>query len=138
MIRDLSWSSDRIIEAIKAGVSRKGIAQREGLNHRVASNIINDLIAKHGLTYVPKDDVHAYGTTNETALLRSALGGYLFDLRQQLGGDRAEVARLVGLNRRDQVRAEQRPFQHDWKVSEMERLAHATGITLKELLDGII
>ena len=45
-----------------------------------------------------------------------------------------EASRLVGLNSHDLKYAKQRPFNHDWTLSQIERLADSLGLDPKQLL----
>jgi hypothetical protein len=69
--------------------------------------------------------------TSATARLRQKLGDNVYLLRER-GKDsshfgRNEVAPRIGLNNRQQKRAEERPFTHDWTISQIERLARELG-----------
>lgn len=97
--------------------------------------IIKKLSQDHGVKYTPQAETMPYGLTPETLTLRMFLGDKLFEVQQKMGG-RIGATRLTGLNVREQVRAEQRPWSHDWTLSQIERLAHALGTTAKDLLNG--
>lgn len=131
------YEHEEIINLIVEGVSPRGIAARMGMNEVAARRLINQLIKEHKIDYVVTvvDDL-PYGLTQETVRLRIYLGARLYDLRQQHGGDRDVVGRLVGLNRREQIRAEQRPYSHNWDLSQIERLSRATSIPIREMLNG--
>src|ERR1041384_6639929 len=107
------------------------------MNELAARRLVNDLVIKHDLSYVPSvaDDT-PYGMDNESIRLRSHLGGLLYDLRTALGGDRTAVARVTGLNRTEQIRAEQRPYNHGWSIQQMQRLAKACDMTFMELINA--
>lgn len=108
------------------------IREIEGINDRTARNIIKEIEAERGVTYEglgtrdPRDTM-PYGLTPSTLRLRQRLGDLVYLLTERgresdkLG--RHRVGPRIGLNNREQIRAEQRPFNHDWKLSQIERLA---------------
>jgi hypothetical protein len=108
----------------------------EGMHERACRAIVKEVEAESGLNYMneaskaPRDAM-PYGLTTSTARLRQKLGDNLYALRER-GNDsshfgRNQVAPRVGLNNRQQLKAESRPFAHDWKLSEIERLAREHG-----------
>jgi hypothetical protein len=132
-------SYDDIIGYIAEGLTVKTIASRAGMNELAARRLVYNLVEQHGLTYTPTvSDITTFGLTNQTHPLRVELGMQLYDLRERLDGDRTAVARLTGLNRSEQIRAEQIPFDHNWTLAQIERLALAISTTPKELISGSI
>ena len=124
-------------------VSLAGIAEREGMTNRSVRHIIKELDEEHGLGYMEQRvrkpaDAMPYGLTSVTLRLRQKLGDQLYLLRERgndsEGQGRNNVAQLVGMNTRQQIRAEQRPFNHDWTLSQIERLARELGRDPRELL----
>lgn len=116
----------------------------EGMHDRACRQIIKELEAEHGLDYLgtpaaktPKDAL-PYGLTTATAHLRGRLGDHLYQLRQRGNNHdnfgRNQVAPRVGLNARQQLKAEDRPFGHDWTLSQIERLARELGENPAEFL----
>lgn len=112
------------------------ICAAEGLHPRAGRALVKEIEEEHGLNYMgvhsrgPKDET-PYGLTSATGRLRQKLADQLYLLRER-GNDSAEITRngvapQVGLNSRAQLKAEQRPFLYDWKLSEIERLARALG-----------
>lgn len=77
-----------------------------------------------------------YGLTGATIAIRARLGGIIAKMTED-GLSRAEIGELTGLNARESHRAEQRPFNHDWTLSQIERtLEYAdAGRTRLEILD---
>jgi hypothetical protein len=47
------------------------------------------------------------------------------------------VAELTGVPARKQLKAEAKPYDHDWSMSQIERLAEASDMTFAELLRKI-
>ena len=136
MTQGLSSCYDDIIAYINEGLTPKSIAERAGMNELAARRLINDLVKLHGLSYVPSiTDDTPFGMDQQTVFLRIHLGNLLYDLRMRLDGDRTSVSRLTGLNRTEQIRAEQRPYNHNWTLSQIQRLAKVTDTPLMELLN---
>lgn len=68
--------------------------------------------------YKPKRRLAApYGLTDDTLPLRAMLGGIIASMNKS----REEIAEITGLNKRESHRAERRPFNHDWTLSQIER-----------------
>lgn len=119
------------------------ICQIEGMAERACRAIVKEVEAEHGLTYMnvaskAPNDIMPYGLTSATHRLRQKLGDNLYALRER-GNDsshfgRHQVAPRVGLNNRKQLKAESKPFAHDWKLSEIERLAREHGRDPMEFL----
>lgn len=124
-----------------------GIATMEGMAERACRLLIKEIEAETGLTYggsgVRRDpDELPHGLSAATNALRSYLAGELYTLREKgnrgKSYSRAELAPLIGLNPRSQIRAVNKPFTHDWKLSEIERLAWAMGRDPLELLTACL
>lgn len=119
------------------------IIEMEGTTNRYTRVLIKELEAEHGIDYLsqkfrkPKDAI-PFGLSPATLRLRQYLGDQLFLLRQRGHNSEAQgrnnVAPQLGMNTREQSRAEQRPFNHDWKLSQIERLARELGRDPRELL----
>lgn len=100
------------------------IAAREGITERWTRTLIKALERETGLTYRGWGLHFKTAMGDETYALRSRLADQLHQLIQKVGS-RAEVAALTGVNSREQLRAINRPFHHDWTLSQIERLAQA-------------
>lgn len=138
---------DRIREMITrdpAPVAYKTILAMEGMNDRALRGIIWDLEAELGIKYLDTPASKGvkgelpYGLTSATAQLRGKLADSVYQLRMR-GKDhgeagRNELAPRIGLNARQQKRAEERPFAHDWSLSQIERLARELGRDPREFL----
>jgi len=119
------------------------IMEVEGMTNRSVRSIIKELEVEHGFDYLSQrlrkaSDAMPHGLSPATLPLRQRLGDQLYLLRQR--GQNSEiqgrnsVAPQLGMNNREQIRAEQRPFNHDWKLSQIERLARELGRDPRELL----
>jgi len=118
---------ERIIKAVRAGLSAEHISHVEGLN--VTS--IGLLLKKRGIKKPEgKSPDTPYGLTAATASLRSRLGDKVRDLRSR--GLPIEVAPLIGISPLAQARAIDGRW--DWKMSELERLAEQEDIKFLDLI----
>jgi hypothetical protein len=112
------------------------IAAMEGMAERACRAIIKEIEAESGFEYrgagTRRDNAELpFGLSSSTHRLRSHLAGELYSFREK--GNRGkpftrnQLAPLIGLNTRQQIRAENKPFTHDWTLSEIERLARELG-----------
>jgi hypothetical protein len=119
------------------------ILEVEGMTNRSARTIIKELEEEHGIDYLsqrlrnPREAL-PFGLTPATLTFRQRLGDQLYLLRERGQNSQAQgryaVAPQIGMNNREQLRAEQRPFNHDWKLSQIERLARELGRDPRELI----
>lgn len=120
------------------------ICVMEGMAERACRALIKSLEQEHSVDYFSTGtrrdpDEMPYGLTDATRHLRQRLADCLYQLRER-GNDgnpsygRSQLCPRVGLNIRQQRRAENKPFAHDWKLSEIERLAREIGRDPVELL----
>ncbi len=119
------------------------IMEVEGMTNRSVRSIIKELEVEHGIDYLSQKlrkarDAMPHGLSPATLPLRQRLGDQLYLLHQRGQNSEAQgrnsVAPQLGMNNREQIRAEQRPFNHDWKLSQIERLARELGRDPRELL----
>ena len=129
-------------------VPYENIRLMEGMHDRACRQLIKKIEAEEGIVYLgtpaskkPKDAL-PHGLTGATARLRGKLGDHLYQLRNRGNNHdnfgRNQVAPLIGLNNRQQTRAEQRPFAHDWTLSQIERLARELGRDPVEFLTSCL
>ncbi len=119
--------------------SLRRICEREGMGIKVVRDIINDMGA-FGRAYMDKNiratsDEMPFGLTPATAHLRRKLGDLVYLVRER--GDHKgpnSLAPRIGLGYQAQRRASEAPFNHDWKLSEIERLAQELGRDPRELI----
>lgn len=125
----------RIIQMMELGRPVRAIAQAEGLEHDYCRKICVKLSAEAGIEYNPKKvysrlEMTTIGLTENTRRLRSFLADKLYEL----GDDPRVVAKQIGMTLRCQKYARQRPFRHDWTLSQIERLAEHLGTDAVTLL----
>lgn len=116
----------------------------EGMHDRACRGLIKEIEAELGIRYLgtplSKGDTKdlPFGLTSATSRLRGRLADYLYQLRERGNNHdkfaRNQVAPKIGLNARQQLRAEQAPFSHDWTLSQIERLAVELGEDPREFL----
>ena len=141
MMREAANRRERIRAMLEENPppSLRRIAEREGMREKAVRNILEDF-GDIGAQFIsrsirsPRDET-PYGLTPATANLRRKLGDMVFLIRQR--GDHNgpnSIAPKIGLNFQEQPKAETGPFNHDWKLSQIERLARELGRDPRELL----
>jgi len=124
-------------------LSVKQIVELEGMTDRSCRILIREIDKEFSIGYMamklrPDMSATPFGLTPSTLRLRQKLGDHLYMLVERgtegnkIG--RNSVAPRVGLNGREQLRAEQRPFNHDWRLSQIERLARELNRDPREFL----
>lgn len=132
----------RTRELLLAGKPRKHIMQLQGLSSEGLRAAIQRLRARY------PDDVYQAspdqsvglrtpGLTDDSALIRRRLAQKVWKIRDNNGAaplSRHQIAEITGINVRDQKRAsEEDPYDFDFNLSHMERIAHYSGQTIVEL-----
>lgn len=130
---------DRIIEGIKQGLSVKEIAARVGVDEDYAKTLRRQLAQQHGLTIGSGSTPELpFGITERSRILRARLSLKLANLTDQRGLHPVEVAYSVGVPQKAQAENRSSPYGHDWKLSELERLAALEGKDVIQLLQEIL
>ena len=120
---------------INEGRSVAAVALLEVINHDYAYKLLMRVSKKFDLNYRPQRVANTAqavvpGLTDASQAVRARLGDYFYTLK----GSPAELARLTGVPSRAQVTARDRPFNYDWSLSQMERLAEASGTDFRTLM----
>jgi hypothetical protein len=132
-----------VVDLLKDQRPVAAIAKLIGKDRDYTYSIVNRLLqARPEINYRPEADRAAPMLGEGTRAFRAVLAGKLYALRDQvkdrLGLEGTDVVRAgkyaTGLTRAQQKRAIERPYTHDWKLSELQRLAEATGQDVRELL----
>lgn len=119
----------RIIKALQRGESEEHIANVEGIGPQTVKKLRRGLpLLKNGTS-----PAKPYGLTDETNTFRSNLGNRVNDLKSR-GLVQAEIGRMIGVPPHSQTAARTKPGLHDWKLSQIERLAEEEGMTWLELI----
>lgn len=131
----LSERDELIIQMMELGRPVRNIAQLIGIEHDYCRKICAKLSTKAGFEYKPitpykRTEMTSVGITEATRRFRGVLGDKLY----LLGNDGRQVAKLIGMTIRCQKAARQRPFNHDWTLSQIERLAAALGTDFATLM----
>lgn len=124
-------------------VPLKNIVAMEGATTPHIRVMIQELEEEHGIKYLGTIGVRQggdmpYGLTDATNRLRANLATELYQLTCEDNDfgfrSRRDVAPVVGMHNREQIRAENKPFTHDWTLSQIERLANHLGEDPREFL----
>lgn len=120
---------------IKAQMPKAYIAQTLGLHQDYCTDLINNLVRKHGLTYKPtKVDPRGFppGITDESRRFRAKLGDMLYSVRQNV--HHVEIGISTGLCNKAQAQASELPFNYDWRLGQLQRLAVTVGVPFKDMM----
>lgn len=131
----LNPDEEQIVMMMKLGRPVRTIAQLTGNAHDYCRRICVRLAQSEGITYTPDNimnraEIAPVGITEASRRFRSRLS----DKLHLLGTDYRAVASLIGMTRRCQKYARQRPFNHDWTLSQIERLAAALDMDFAQLM----
>ena len=128
--------TDIIVQGIKDGMSVKALAARIGVEEDYAKRLRKTAAADHGLTVAEGESpATPFGFTADSADFRLRLRNKLVNLVEMHGHHPVEVAMMVGISEKAQKRnAGKASNNHDWKISELERLAAAYNMTFLELM----
>lgn len=122
---------DYVVTLLEAQRPLRAIYKLAGMTADFGYDVCRSLIAKHNIQYQPVE-------TGEPTLLDEAtrrLRGRLADKLYTLGGTPTSIAIKTGIPPRSQKKALNAPFDYDWKLSEITRLAANLDITVEELLN---
>ncbi len=125
---------ERIIEFIKEQLPIINIAQIEGMDFDNCRKLCMQIAREDGLPYEPEHrqaaPVYPCGIDQGNAELRRRLGDTLYGYvapTPRTQRNPSMVGRAVGIAPRQQRRAWEKPFSHDWSISQMNRLAGTLG-----------
>jgi DNA-binding XRE family transcriptional regulator len=115
------------------------IGEMEGMHDSAVRKTVVELCKEHNLNYMKCGSrrdrrMMPFGITQGSARFRSKLADALYRLRKEQTLTVVDMATTVGLNAQRLRAAESRPYNHDWKLSEIERLATALGRETREFL----
>jgi hypothetical protein len=139
----LTEREERMLAMMALGRPVRTIAQLEGLEHDYCRKLVVKLANDNAVEYTPdntlqKSKMPPVGVTEASRRMRSQLGDILHKLAT--ASDARTVARQIGMSVRSQKYARETPFNHDWTLSEMERLAIACNYEfaamMREVLDA--
>lgn len=131
MSKNKTTTRDSTAGLVAAGVSISEMANQLGISKPYIHRIIKETYPG----YVPTNKgPKKLAFSSDTIRLRVMLGTALYDLKQCLGNDPVATAAATGLNRYDQIEATHRPYEFDWRISQMQRVFDAAGKKLN-LLD---
>ena len=130
---------ERLAIFIEQGRPVRAVAKLEGIEHDYAYKLLKQVARVRGLEYHPRRVAHPagepiLGLTAASQTLRARLGDYLY----RLEGSPATIARQVGITAKNQPVAQDRPFNHDWTLSQIERLAEASNQDFHTFMLGLL
>lgn len=124
----------RIVQYITAGAPIGTIAQIEGMDYDNCRKLCLQIAREDNLAYRPEDrqgaPIYALGIDERNAELRRRLGDTLYGYvapTPRTQRNPSMVGRATGIPPREQRRAWEKPFSHDWTISEITRLAESLG-----------
>lgn len=136
----LDERDQRMIQMMLIGYPTTAIAKLEGLDQDYCRKICAKLSKDNQIVHVQRQTTSRVeapvGLTDASRRMRSRLADHLHELSDLLDNDLRRVSGVVGLNLRDQKYAKERPFNHDWTLSQIERLAKGLDVNFSELLDA--
>jgi hypothetical protein len=124
----------RIEGHLRAGKTSGEICDIEGLDSaNEPKRMKKDVADPLGLT-IPSGHNTAppVGLLDIDTQFRAWIGDEVRVLRRQ--HHYVDVAQMIGLTNIEQMRAVERPYAHNWTLSQLQRLAVARGMTLPELI----
>lgn len=125
----------RMVGYIKSRLSAAEIAKREGIQPDYAMKQRKRVAVENGLTIQgPKSGDMPYGLDNESRRLRGRLGDKLWYLQSKLKMEQLEIAQRVGIPRKLQKKAMEKPNAYNWTLAEMQQLAKALGVSFEALM----
>jgi hypothetical protein len=137
---------DYVAELMKAGRPVKSIAETIGQPVDYTRKIVRRIKAERGITYErPKEKtIGSDSLTEASAPMRRRLADHLNAVRERLGAGLsirqkgALAARAIGVFAKTQNVAIVRPFNHDWSLTQIERLAKAQGEEFRDFIVKLV
>lgn len=125
----------RLLEFVREKIPVRTVALMEVIDPDYAYKLLRKVASDHGLDYAPGRNSGSTpkiipGLTEQSQLLRSRLADRLYDLNLSV----QEAALRIGIKAKAQQSAKDRPFNYDWSLSQIERLATEAGVPFKTLL----
>ncbi len=121
---------ERIRTLAEQGWLPVGIAQILGMNEHVVRRKLQELKIEPGFMHKKRDGL-PYGMTSNSYKLRAQLGQIVAGLMDKY--EQPAVSSLTGLNRQEITHAMKHPFDHDWKLSQMERVFDCEGKSINDI-----
>lgn len=131
----------RILGYIEQQLTAAEIARREGLQPDYAIRVRNQIAAKHGLTIKDrsnKSSAMPYGLDDESRRFRNRLGDDLWGLLNLHKMAPMEVARKVGIPRKLQSKAINKPFAYNWSLGEIQQMAKLYNKPFEEYIRDLL
>lgn len=125
-------SDPEVLALLNDGYDVSSVASRLG----VSGIYVRKVISRHEAHYEPKtkSELFPYGITNDSHAMRVRLGYILYNLFEKNDSKSWITSRMTGLNRYELIAAMGRPWNHDWKISQIERVCQASGLPISDVL----
>jgi transposase-like protein len=130
----LEERDEAIVAFMERGRPVAAIAELLGLEENYCRKATRRLAEERGLDYKPVKEPPTALLSEASRRLRNNLANLLYDYRNKPGRHQLEVARDTGLTQAQQILATERGGQHNFKLSELERVATATGQDFTRML----
>lgn len=123
----LQERDERIVTFMRQQRPIAVIAELEGLEADYCRKACKRLAAEHGIDYDPNSEPVSPALSDASRRLRNHMANVLYAYRNAPNRHQLEVARDTGLTQSQQLIATERGGRHDYKLSQLERIAAATG-----------
>lgn len=131
----LNERDERIIKFMHEQLPVANIAELEGLEEDYTRKATRRLAVEHDIDYKPVKNQNGAGLLTEaTRYFRNNIANRLYALRNKPGQHPLAVARDTGLTQAQQVAASERGGLHDYKLSQLERIAAMSGDDFKLMM----
>ena len=137
--RDPIADNSKFVALIRANATITTIMRVTGL----AEPTIRRRIRTLNLTYAPETSKRGTFNTRFDEAAASATFRFRFNVLQWLSAyqehfepalNNSELSRATGLTTREIARFSERPYDHDWRLTQLARLARALGMTFLNLM----
>lgn len=133
--RLLEERKERVFQYLKDKVSISEIMAREGIDERTAKELKREAKRKGLPTSSGVTAQTPFGITDESRQFRMHLGDRVRRMLDNDGYHQLEVSRILGLTQKTSAKLRNEVhYPHDWRLSEMERMAQANGWSFPELM----
>ena len=125
----------RVFGYFKSRLSLAEIMQREGIDERTAKELRREARRLGHPSGSGRTSERPFGLTQASESFRVKLGSLIFNMMEKEGKHQLEISRDIGITQKTAGKMRQRAsFPHDWKVSEIERLAVQRGVPFRALM----
>lgn len=132
---ELQQRDDDIAEWMSRQYSVEVIAELAGVATDYCRKATRRIAAERDIKYNPEKEAGADELLSEDSrLFRSNMAAIVHELRELPDQHPVRLSRAIGLTQYEQVKAKDRPFTHDYKISQIERIAREKGRSFEEVV----